>query len=132
MRISAMELRVMSRLVIGLRLVAIARGAFAGPRPGAGGQAPRDLDWSVVTGLELRGEGGALSGLAAISDTDLWACGSFREGGGRHTLVQHWDGARWTLVPSPDGPKATSWVTGIAAVDTNDVWIIGYSTERDV
>jgi hypothetical protein len=123
----------LAHFTVCLGLLTAARSGFAGPGPrGAGQGGDSTLAWTVVPGVGEADEGRALSGLGGTSETDLWACGSFRGGGGRHTLVQHWDGSQWSIVPSPDGPRQTNWVTGIAAVDVSDVWMIGYSTDRDV
>jgi hypothetical protein len=82
--------------------------------------------------MQPDGDGGSLASLDGVSETDIWASGSVRQGTDRHTLVQHWDGSRWSIVPSPDGPRATNWVNGLAAVAPTDAWIVGYSTDRDV
>lgn len=51
-----------------------------------------------------------LDGVVAVSANDVWAVGSSTNlGSGNywsHTLVTHWDGASWTVVPSPN-PGAT-------------------------
>jgi len=44
--------------------------------------------------------------ITGVSNHDLWAAGSTFELGAEPqlTLVEHWNGSRWTLVPSPDVP----------------------------
>jgi hypothetical protein len=42
------------------------------------------------------------------------------------TFLQHWDGARWTVVPSPNQAGANT-IRGIAAIDSHDVWAVGAS-----
>jgi hypothetical protein len=43
------------------------------------------------------------------------------------TLIEHWNGARWTVVPSPDpgGSSQDNDLWGVAAVATGDVWAVG-------
>lgn len=50
-----------------------------------------------------------LESVSAVSSNDVWAVGqsltvSTPDSGayGTHTLTEHWDGAQWTVVPSPD------------------------------
>src|SRR5438105_14960390 len=61
--------------------------------------------WSVVASPNEFAGANELNAVAAISATDAWAvgfacCGSRHAGDG--TLTEHWDGARWEVVPSPD------------------------------
>jgi hypothetical protein len=39
------------------------------------------------------------------------------------TLIEHWDGTSWRVVPSPNSDVA--FLKGIAAVAANDVWAVG-------
>ncbi len=49
-----------------------------------------------------------LASVTAVSTTDLWAVGarsnndSLSSGDGSYTLIEHWNGTQWTVVPSPD------------------------------
>ena len=43
-----------------------------------------------------------LNGVACVSDTDCWAVGYFEVSAKQHTLVEHWDGMQWLVVPSPN------------------------------
>src|SRR5207253_236668 len=43
-----------------------------------------------------------VEGVTAISPDDIWAVGSSDlYTGGKGTLTMHWDGAEWSVVPSP-------------------------------
>ena len=72
--------------------------------------------------------GNALNALAVVSPNDIWAVGTgcleLR------TLVLHWDGATWSVVPSPN-PRAENILTGVVAIASNDVWAVG-RTEEDI
>src|SRR3954449_4047528 len=58
--------------------------------------------WSVVdspngsTGLNL------LQRVAVVSANDVWAAGKYMGGSSYRTLVEHWDGTQWSVVPSPN------------------------------
>ena len=41
-----------------------------------------------------------------------------------HSLIEHWDGAQWTIVAAPT-PPVFSQLFGVGAVATNDVWAVG-------
>jgi hypothetical protein len=69
----------------------------------------------------------------AVSGSDIWAVGqygpSFREaalGDSTQTLVLHWNGAEWSIVPSPNVGTGSA-LFGVAAVSSDDVWAVGYS-----
>jgi hypothetical protein len=42
-----------------------------------------------------------LNGVAAISPNDVWAVGNFMSTGGtgQQSLIEHWDGVQWRIVP---------------------------------
>src|SRR5204862_547524 len=60
-----------------------------------------------------------LSGVAAVSANDIWAVGG--------SLIEHWDGSNWSVVPSPSPSAGYSNLYGVAAVSANDVWAVGSS-----
>ncbi len=47
------------------------------------------------------------------------------------TLTEHWDGTSWSVVPSPNPFPKFSYLTGVAAVASNDIWAIGYGARSD-
>jgi hypothetical protein len=69
--------------------------------------------------------GGDLSGVTSLAADDVWAVGGYGQGAPGRTLIEHWDGMAWTVVPSPNKgpfPNSLSAVTGIAP---DDVWAVG-------
>ena len=71
----------------------------------------------------------ALRGVAAQSPADAWAVGAANSGpsGQRSTLIEHWDGAAWTAVPSPDPSLAgcvRDELLGVAASPAA-TWAVG-------
>ena len=78
--------------------------------------------WS---GLDLA----TLQGVAAISSTDIWAVGHADDFASLKstTLVEHWDGSAWTIVPSPNpsGSSLPNMLFSVTAVATDDVWAVG-------
>ena len=73
-------------------------------------------------------------GVSAIAANDAWAVGYFVEALNQDrpqkTLIEHWDGTSWQVVPSPNvgGPNSTTTsnqLRGVIAVSANDVWAFG-------
>ncbi|HVV74841.1 MAG TPA: hypothetical protein VHC43_02320 [Mycobacteriales bacterium] len=75
-----------------------------------------------------------LTDVDAVSRHDAWAVGLASSKSGRlHTLVEHWNGKKWSIVPSPDMSSATSTLSTlrrVAAVSSTDAWAIGVWTPR--
>ena len=97
--------------------------------------------WSVVpspnVGPNSEFQSNRLFGLAANSPTDIWAFGSFfaQDGSGQQgTLLEHWDGTKWTIQPSPDPTKkSVNFVSDLlfagVVVAPGNVWIVGSEDE---
>ncbi len=69
----------------------------------------------------------ALSGVACPSASDCWAAGFFANRSGvSQTLIEHWDGAAWSIVPSPDrSTMQINALTSIACASVSDCWAVG-------
>jgi hypothetical protein len=72
-------------------------------------------------------------GVTAISPTNVWAVGTSRSNQypfPTTALIEHFDGKRWSIVPSPNPeagvPFAGSFgLVGIAAISANNIWAVG-------
>lgn len=63
-------------------------------------------------------------GASALSPGDIWAVGGVsRVNGPAQALIEHWNGARWQLVPGP--PKNAFTLYGVAALSAKNVWAVG-------
>ncbi|MBZ5596898.1 MAG: hypothetical protein LAN83_01135 [Acidobacteriia bacterium] len=87
--------------------------------------------WSVVPSPnqgEARGDLNTLHGVAAVSGSDLYAAGFYETAAtaGQHTtLIEHFDGNTWTIIPSPTRGLAQQ-LNGIFVLPgTTDVWSVG-------
>ena len=72
------------------------------------------------------------SGLAAvdiIARNNAWAVGSSGSLTDRDTLIEHWNGRRWSIVPSPNGSQPVNWLTGVSAVSPTDIWAVGFTND---
>jgi hypothetical protein len=86
--------------------------------------------WSVISSPNPTPplSGGPVSnelyGLDAVSANDVWAVGTSVDFGAGQTLVVHWNGTRWSVVPSPS-PGQFGWLRSVSAISANDVWAVG-------
>ena len=67
-----------------------------------------------------------LNGLAARTDSDIWAVGSFVNANGyQRPLAEHWNGTAWTaMIGDALGPGITT-LNGVAMLAADDVWAVG-------
>jgi hypothetical protein len=91
--------------------------------------------WSVVSTPPVPLSFGAeLSGIAAISRRDVLAVGAYQSQSGQLSLAERWNGAFWSVLPSPnpgdDRSSLFSYPIGIAATSARDAWIAGYSMDE--
>jgi hypothetical protein len=77
--------------------------------------------WRIMKTPSL-GSYSPLAGVAAVSTDDVWAVGGYFNGR-NHALIEHWDGAEWSVVPPVDARDG--FLADVAAVSTDDVWAVG-------
>ncbi|HVF99933.1 MAG TPA: hypothetical protein VND68_08855 [Chloroflexia bacterium] len=83
------------------------------------------FQWSIVPGPKLAQQYSAFHSLAAVDKNNIWTAGRTHARGeeASHSLVGHWDGSAWSLVPAPD----VGALNAVAAISGTDVWAVGYS-----
>src|SRR5207237_796431 len=62
----------------------------------------------------------ALNAVAGRSANDLWAVGRSEQ-----TLVEHWDGTLWSVIPSPNVSTGGDILYDVSALTVNDAWAVG-------
>ena len=45
------------------------------------------------------------------------------------TLIEHWNGSRWLLVPSPNAVTSQNLLQGVTAITSKNIWAVGYSQD---
>jgi hypothetical protein len=71
-----------------------------------------------------------LQALDGTSSRDIWAVGhTLSIGEGHQSLVMHWNGSSWAVVPTPKLPF-DNYLNDVAVVSPRDVWAVGYSITR--
>src|SRR5439155_966267 len=73
------------------------------------------------------GQVNELHSVSALAENDVWAVGvSYNtERTLGSTLIEHWNGSRWSVVPSPNPSSSVNMINAVAAVSANDVWAVG-------
>lgn len=86
--------------------------------------------WSVVHSPNATTGETYLTAVSAVSANNVWAVGYSRTSGSPldQTLVEHWNGSVWSIVPVLNIGTGDNKLYGIAAVSANDVWSVGYYT----
>lgn len=84
--------------------------------------------WSIVPTPNAPTDWNHLYGVAAASSTDVWAVGTSQDVAyvPLRTLIQHWDGTEWSIVPSPSPGTVFNELRAVAAVSADDAWAVGF------
>ena len=91
-------------------------------------------NWSIVASSDIGASDDFLNAVTAVSANDIWTVGFTRPLNftNQTTLVEHWDGSAWTIVPSPNVQEAPNGLFGVAAAGPADVWAVGYDTPSHI
>jgi hypothetical protein len=103
--------------------------------------------WSVVTSPSLGGSyKDRLYGITVNGANDIWAVGASlqyyfigeEQVIDSQTLVEHWNGTNWSIVPSPNPSIPDPYydthnnnLNAVAAVSAEDVWAVGSYSVSD-
>jgi hypothetical protein len=67
-----------------------------------------------------------LDGVATLTACNAWAVGSFSKGKGVFdTLIEHWDGSKWKVIPSPNPGTHQSELFSVSAASATNIWAVG-------
>ena len=83
-------------------------------------------EWDLVATPNAGSLANRFDAVDALSPDAAWAVGRASSGAGDVPIVAQWDGAGWTLLPSPpDVPEGA--LLGVAAISTDDLWTVGHA-----
>ncbi len=83
--------------------------------------------WSRVSSPSPPGYIASLYGVAAVAPDDVWAVGRYNaKSGNDFTVIEHWSGKGWKVVPSPNPGRWGNGLAAVSAVSSTDVWAVGY------
>ncbi|MEO8286548.1 MAG: S-layer homology domain-containing protein [Chloroflexota bacterium] len=83
--------------------------------------------WSAVATPTFTTSAIHLQSLSSVSANDVWIAGYYSDplNGTNRTLLEHWDGRQWSVVPSPNIGLAANELESVIALSANDVWAVG-------
>ena len=85
--------------------------------------------WSIVPSPNVAGSSNVLEAISVVSANDIWAVGYSTDSNfNNHSLTIHWNGATWSIVPTPG--VNDDILFGVDAVASNDVWAVGRSQQE--
>lgn len=90
-------------------------------------------EWTVVSSPNPQGvQASGLSAADASTSGDVWAAGNSTTSAGRtKTLVEHWNGTEWSLVPSPNPQGGGgSTLDAITAGGSDATWAVGETQQN--
>jgi hypothetical protein len=68
-----------------------------------------------------------LLGITALSANDIWAVGQTTTSE-EHNMIQHWNGTKWSIVPSPHFNTNVDFLYSVSAISATDIWAVGTFT----
>jgi hypothetical protein len=85
--------------------------------------------WHIV----LNANAISFSSLVIVSSNDVWAVGYNHtpRQSGFVSQFEHWTGAQWSIVPSPNSDQPNNFILSMAAIAATDVWAVGKDLSSD-
>ena len=84
-------------------------------------------NWSLVPPpLPPAGRTYILNAVAGSAANDVWAAGITTDFLTSQTLLLHWNGTVWSVVPSPSPGTQHNSLSGMVVLTANDAWTVGY------
>src|SRR5204862_93380 len=87
---------------------------------------PCNPAWRTTFTSDSGGYYNDIYAVAVVAVNDIWAVGMYAPNSYAQTLILHWDGTQWSIVPSPIPGTLFNSLNGVAAVASNDAWAVGY------
>ena len=82
--------------------------------------------WKLIHGANPSAIYDGLRGVAAVTPNDVWAVGAYSKTQNTHQpLIEHWNGTKWSVVPSPSPDLSANLLYGVAATSAQDAWAVG-------
>jgi hypothetical protein len=88
--------------------------------------------WKVVhTPAVGTNDNSSINGMAALAADNIYAVGyQPASNGAVLTLIEHWDGKKWTVVRSPNRSATGNLLSAVSANSPTDVWAVGVSVDQ--
>ncbi len=84
--------------------------------------------WSIVPSPNTTDQKNQLYSVSAVSSSDVWAVGHTENTSTfpSKTLIEHWDGSAWNIIPSPNFGSVSNELRSVTAISSSDVWAVGW------
>lgn len=98
---------------------------------------PISGSWQQSASANVNAVNNQLLGVDAVSNNDVWAVGWAQDPTGppyvKRTLIEHFNGSVWTIVPSPN-PRSDiiTQLYAVSGTAANDVWTVGSSQDGNL
>lgn len=109
------------RAILMTALCAASAGSVAAAFPHAS-IAPSRCGWMVAS-MPQAISAASFNGSSGTSASDAWAVGS--QANAASTLIEHFDGSTWSIVPSPNAGSNINVLEAASAVAAGDAWAVG-------
>jgi len=95
---------------------------------GAIADAPLHMDAASCNSWRpVPGPADGLTAISAAAANDVWAVGTTGPEGSQRGVIAHWNGARWSSVPSSNPVAVDNRLSGVAAISATDAWAVGWT-----
>jgi hypothetical protein len=85
--------------------------------------------WAVVPSPNVSSLDNVLSGVDTVSADDAWAVGYANRATPRglfhRSLIEHWNGSTWRVVPAPQAGTSDNDLWAVTALSATNVWAVG-------
>ena len=90
--------------------------------------------WKIMPSRSPGGAGGTyLNAVSCPTPTSCYAVGNYTTGASAGlSLVEHWNGSQWTIMPSPNPKRATSTTLAGVSCTGGTCWAVGSYTTKPV
>jgi hypothetical protein len=88
-------------------------------------------EWTLAPAPLPAGNRDQLSGMSATSSSDVWTVGMYYDPAASQykTLIDHFDGTVWSVIPSPNVGTGNNALTAVSAISRDDAWAVGEFTD---
>ncbi len=101
---------------------------------GVSGAARPAAHWTIVSSPNTGASGyDYLEGVSCPSTSACIAVGYYYRNTNVQTLIEKWNGTKWSTVPSPDtDPNEDNYLSGVSCLSSSDCTAVGYSSNGKV
>ncbi len=87
--------------------------------------------WSIIASPNVGNSHNQLESITALSANNIWAVGTYFDTHLRFnlTLIEHWNGTKWSVVGSPNTKMTINNLNAITPVSANNIWAVGYAED---